>query len=159
MSYCRLPAAQTYNIWYKEIHALWSWSPLHVCPGLLYADVPRQTCVVNKQFCDKLETIIYMTNHILSFSKWTSSLLCIQGMWVVFQIIMLFRHGTSVHFASAVNIISSCFPLFCHDHIPVTPILSVTVGVAEVCFCPVSYTEIDWRTSFLSECSLRGPKV
>lgn len=63
------------------------------------------------------------------------------------QIIVLFRHRTSAHFTSTqhLNIISSCLVQFGHDHTPITPILCVPVGVAEVCFYPFRQcTRLTW---------------
>lgn len=143
-------------------YTLFDLEALYMCVlGCFMQMCPWQTGVVNYEFCVKLVTLHYVTwqtrfwvcqdEHVAFRAS--------KGCGFFFQIFTLFRHGTSLHFASAGNIISSCFPLFCHDHIPISPILSVTVGGAEVCFCPVSYHENDQRTSFLSECSLRGPKV
>lgn len=100
-------ARQTYNspTSVAELYTLFHLGARYMC---VWVGVRR--CVWDKlmlltncfglEVCVKLPTMLYMTNHVLRFQD-EAVAICASNGRIFFQIIMLFRHGTSIHLASA----------------------------------------------------------
>lgn len=116
------------------------------------------TRIILRSCVTRLLTILNITNQSRLISWDEPVAICVSGGLGGF-LSVLFGQG---HLSAGLNIISSCFVNFCHNPIPVTLTLCVSVGVPECLFSPcyaVTHHDIDLRASFLKECSLRGPKV